>query len=51
MAEGFGSDGMWVERQEDLLEAMRRPFDAGRPYVLDVTVDPAAPQGLCRPGP
>ena len=51
MAKGFGCDGMWVERPENLREALRRPFDAGRPYVLDVTVDPAAPQVRLRPGP
>ena len=51
MAKGFGCDGMWVERPENLREALRRPFDAGSPYILDVTVDPAAPQVLWRPRP
>ena len=51
MAEGFGCDGMCVERPEDLREALRYPFEAGWPYVLDVTVDPAAPQVHWRPGP
>jgi hypothetical protein len=51
MTEGFGCDGMWAERPENLREALRRPFDASRPYVLAVTVDPAAPQVHSRPGP
>lgn len=44
VGEGFGCEGAWVERPKDLRGALERAFSAGRPYVLDVTVEAAVPK-------
>jgi thiamine pyrophosphate-dependent acetolactate synthase large subunit-like protein len=46
MARSLGCEGETVKRPEDLDDALRRALGAGRPYVLDVHVDPAFPKTL-----
>jgi benzoylformate decarboxylase len=46
IARGFGAGGERVGEAEDLEEALRRAFAAGRSYLLDVIVDPAVPKLL-----
>ena len=46
VAEGFGAGGETVEEADALPEALRRGLEAGRPYLLDVIVDPAVPKLL-----
>ncbi|CAA9445139.1 MAG: Benzoylformate decarboxylase [uncultured Rubrobacteraceae bacterium] len=46
LAEGFGASGERVEEAEILGEALTRALAAGRPYLLDVIVDPAVPKLL-----
>jgi benzoylformate decarboxylase len=46
IAGGFGAGGERVEKAEDLKGALRRAFAAGRPYLLDVLVDPTVPKLL-----
>jgi benzoylformate decarboxylase len=40
VARGLGVEGELVERDGDLLPAIKRALNAGRPYLLDVVVDP-----------
>jgi benzoylformate decarboxylase len=44
VARGLGVDGELVERDTDLLPAVKRALNARRPYLLDVVVDPEVPQ-------
>ena len=46
VAEGLGVDGELVEEAGDLLPAVKRAMNAGRPYVLEVVVDPEVPELL-----
>jgi benzoylformate decarboxylase len=46
MARSLGCEGETVKRPEDLDDALQRALGAGRPYVLDVHVDPAFPKTL-----
>jgi benzoylformate decarboxylase len=46
VAEGFGAGGERVEEAENLQGALKRAFASGRPYLLDVIVDPAVPKLL-----
>lgn len=46
IAKGFGAGGERVEEAEGFGEALTRALDAGRPYLLDVIVDPAVPKLL-----
>src|SRR5918993_2823153 len=46
VAEGFGAGGETVEEAAELPEALRRGLEVGRPYLLDVVVDPAVPKLL-----
>ena len=46
VAEGFGVGGEIVKEADELPEALRRGLQAGRPYLLDVVVDPAVPKLL-----
>jgi benzoylformate decarboxylase len=46
VAEGFGAGGETVEEADELPEALRRGLEAGRPYLLDVLVDPTVPKLL-----
>jgi benzoylformate decarboxylase len=46
IARGFGVEGEVVERAEDLRAAIGRAINAGRPYLLDVIVDPEVPELL-----
>jgi len=46
VAEGFGVGGELVKQADELPEALRRGLQAGRPYLLDVVVDPAVPKLL-----
>ena len=43
VAEGLGVSGEKVEKPEDLQGALKRGLNAGRPYLLDVIVDPKVP--------
>lgn len=43
VAAGLGVAGELVERGEDLLPACKRALNAGRPYLLNVVVDPEVP--------
>ena len=43
VAEGLGVSGETVENPEDLTIALKRGLNAGRPYLLDVIVDPKVP--------
>jgi benzoylformate decarboxylase len=43
VARGLGVEGELVEKDEDLLPAFKRALNAGRPYLLDVVVDPEVP--------
>jgi len=43
VAEGLGVAGETVEKPEDLPAALKRGLNAGRPYLLDVVVDPTVP--------
>jgi benzoylformate decarboxylase len=45
-AKGFGVEGEAVERAEDLRSAIDRALSSGRPYLLDVIVDPEVPELL-----
>jgi thiamine pyrophosphate-dependent acetolactate synthase large subunit-like protein len=42
VAEGFGCYGEYVERDEDIVPAIKRAWASGRPGVIHVTVDPKA---------
>jgi thiamine pyrophosphate-dependent acetolactate synthase large subunit-like protein len=42
----LGVEGELVERDGDLLPAFKRALNAGRPYLLDVVVDPEVPELL-----
>jgi benzoylformate decarboxylase len=46
VARGLGVEGEKVERDGDLLPAFKRALNAGRPYLLDVVVDPEVPELL-----
>ena len=46
VARGLGVEGELVERDGDLLPAIKRALNAGRPYLLDVVVDPEVPELL-----
>ena len=44
VAEAYGGFGMRIERPEEIQDALREAYDAGRPSVIDVLIDPwAAP--------
>jgi benzoylformate decarboxylase len=45
-ARSLGCDGEKVERPEELSSAFERALNIGRPYVLDVLVDPNVPKTL-----
>ena len=49
IAEAYGVDGMHVQEESDLADAMQRGLDVveseGRPYVLDVHLPVGLPQG------
>ncbi len=44
VAGGFGAGGEMVEEAEALPDALKRALSAGRPYLLDVIVDPEVPK-------
>ena len=44
VAEGLGVDGERVEAVDTLPKALRRAFEAGRPYLLNVIVKPEIPE-------
>ncbi len=46
VARGFGVEGEVVEKAETLGPAVERALGAGRPYLLDVVVDPEVPKLL-----
>jgi thiamine pyrophosphate-dependent acetolactate synthase large subunit-like protein len=46
VARGFGVEGETVEKAEALGPAVGRALGAGRPYLLDVVVDPEVPKLL-----
>jgi benzoylformate decarboxylase len=46
IARGFGVEGEMVEKAEALGPAVERALGAGRPYLLDVVVDPEVPRLL-----
>ena len=46
VARGLGVDGERVEEAGDLLPAVKRAMNAGRPYLLEVVVDPEVPKLL-----
>jgi len=46
VARGLGVDGELVEADDDLLPAVKRALSAGRPYLLEVMVDPEVPKLL-----
>src|SRR5215216_5772781 len=46
VARGFGVEGEAVERAEDLQPALKRAVSAGRPYLVEVIVDPEVPELL-----
>ena len=46
VARGLGVDGELVEKHGDLLPAVERAMSAGRPYLLEVVVDPEVPKLL-----
>ncbi len=46
VAKGLGVDGELVEKDGDLLPAIKRALNASRPYLLDVVVDPRVPELL-----
>ena len=46
VAKGLGVDGELVEEAGDLLPAVKRAMNAGRPYLLEVVVDPEVPKLL-----
>jgi benzoylformate decarboxylase len=43
VAEGLGVSGETVEEPDELPGALKRGLNAGRPYLLDVVVDPTVP--------
>jgi benzoylformate decarboxylase len=45
-AKSLGCEGEMVRHPEELSDAFKRALDTGRPYVLDVLVDPAVPKTL-----
>ena len=46
VARGLGVDGELVEKDGELLPAVERALNAGRPYLLEVMVDPEVPELL-----
>jgi benzoylformate decarboxylase len=46
IARGLGVDGELVEEAGDLLPAVKRAMNAGRPYLIEVVVDPEVPSLL-----
>jgi benzoylformate decarboxylase len=46
LARSFGVEGETVEKAGALGPAVERAFDAGRPYLVDVVVDPEVPKLL-----
>ncbi len=46
VAQGLGVEGETIEEAGDLLSAVKRAINAGRPYLLDVIVDPKVPDLL-----
>ena len=46
VARGLGVDGELVEKHGELLPAAERALTAGRPYLLEVMVDPEVPELL-----
>jgi len=46
LARGLGCAGETVTRSGDLADALRRGLDAGRPYLVNVLVDPSVPPML-----
>jgi benzoylformate decarboxylase len=45
-ARSLGCEGEKIERPEELSNAFERALNAGRPYVLDILVDPDVPKTL-----
>ena len=46
LARNLGCEGASVESPEELPDALERALAAGRPYVLNVLVDPNVPKAL-----
>jgi benzoylformate decarboxylase len=46
VAQGLGVEGETIREAGDLLPAVKRALNAGRPYLLDVIVDPEVPNLL-----
>ena len=46
LARSLGCEGETVEHPEELSDAFGRAFVLGRPYVLNVLVDPSVPKTL-----
>jgi thiamine pyrophosphate-dependent acetolactate synthase large subunit-like protein len=46
VARGLGVEGEQVERAGNLLPAIKRALNAGKPYLLDLVVDPEVPELL-----
>lgn len=46
VARGLGVEGETIQEAGDLLPAVKRALNAGRPYLLDVIVDPEVPKLL-----
>ncbi len=42
VAKGMGAQGERVERPEEIKPALKRAFASGKPYLIEVLVDPAA---------
>ena len=42
IARGFGADGVFIERDEDIAPAIERALASGRPTVIQIPVDPDA---------
>jgi benzoylformate decarboxylase len=45
-AKSLGCEGETVDSSKELGDALERALDAGRPYVLNVLVDPDVPKAL-----
>lgn len=51
LARGYGCDGGYASKPDELERAIRKGLEAKGPYVLQVEVDPAVPALLGEVGP
>ena len=50
LAESYGIDALRVEKPEDINEAFKTALNSGKPYLIDIIIDPAEALHMVPPG-